>query len=89
MHGLLIDWSSTLKKFFIGSFQPVIWLQGYQKHKKPKVLKIPAKSKLLDKPNRLMATDAAPKTKPNQDLIKGALGEVIDKLFILEFYIKD
>jgi hypothetical protein len=43
----------------------------------------------LDKPNRLIATDAAPKTKPNQDLIKGALGEVIDKLFILEFYIKD
>lgn len=35
-----------------------------------------------------MATDAAPKTKPNQDLIKGALGEVIDKLFILEFYIR-
>jgi len=77
-----------LKKFFIGSFQPVIWLQGYQKHIKPKVLKIPAKSKLLDNPDRLMATDTAPKAKPNQDLIKAVLGELIDKLFILEFYIK-
>ncbi|MBQ0141143.1 MAG: hypothetical protein KBT36_17915 [Kurthia sp.] len=78
-----------MKKFFIGSFQPVIWLQGYQKHKKTKVLKIPAKSKLLDNPDRLIATDAAPKAKPNQDLIKGALGELIDRLFIVKFFIKD
>jgi len=60
-----------LKKFLIGLFQYVIWLQGYQKHKKPKVLKILAKVKVSNNAIKLIPTEIAPIENPNQDLING------------------
>lgn len=66
----------------------VIWVQGYQKHKKPKVLRTLDKVKNSYSPLMLSPTVINPKKNPNQNLING-LFWFFDKVFIFNNAIKN